>query len=49
MKMTGCSEEKRQDIRNYLEIHLSLKYCQVKCLKKFISEHHDTCPVFGMA
>jgi hypothetical protein len=25
MKMAGCSEGKRQDIRNYLEIYLSLK------------------------
>ncbi len=32
MKIAGFSEEKRQDIRNYLEIYLSLKYCEVTCL-----------------
>jgi hypothetical protein len=32
MKMAGCSEGKRQDIRNYLKIYLSLKYCEVTCL-----------------
>ncbi len=32
MKTTMCSEWKWQDIRNYLEIYSSLKYCEVTCL-----------------
>ncbi len=32
MKMAGCSEGKHQDIGNYFEIYLFLKYCEVTCL-----------------
>jgi hypothetical protein len=37
MKMEGCSEGKRQDIRNYLEIHLSLSYSLRWCMKNVLN------------
>jgi hypothetical protein len=45
--MAGCSEGKRQDIRNYLEIYLSLKYCEVTCLSYSLKCSSVTYPAIG--